>query len=307
MQKVSIVIPAYRSKDSLPILVERIENVLTTDEIDYEVIIIDDFSPDDTWEVLIKLKKIYERLIIIRLLRNSGQHNAILCGFSIAKGDIIVTMDDDLQNPPEEIPKLIAAINQGYDLAIGAYDSKKHSIRRNVGGNFVDAIQRNIFKLPKNFQLTSFRAIRKVVVENVNSMSAVYPYITSMLLSHTSSYTNVPVHHDLRIFGKSNYDFNKSISLAFNLLLNYSNYPLYLVLFFCLAALGFSVLLGAIVIWKALFIGISISGWASTIVVITFFNALILFALVIHSLFLSRLNQQLTRSRVSFTIGEIHE
>ena len=95
---------------------------------DYEVIIIDDYSPDDTWEVLLKLKKIYERLIIVRLLRNSGQHNAILCGFSIAKGDIIITMDDDLQNPPEEITKLIAAINQADLLQLESIFAQKSSV-----------------------------------------------------------------------------------------------------------------------------------------------------------------------------------
>lgn len=307
MAAISVVIPAYRSRDSLSILMERLEAVLTRLKKTFEIIIVDDCSPDDTWAVLKELKKGRPHLKIVRLLRNSGQHNAILCGFSIAHGDIIVTMDDDLQNPPEEIPKLLDAIGEGYDLAVGAYDSKKHSPSRNLSGKLVDDVQRRIFHLPKDFQLTSFRAVRKIVVDNVVAMGGVFPYVTSMLLSHTSSYVNVPVRHEPRRFGKSNYNLKRGLLLAFNLLLSYSPYPLYFVVALCLGALGVSAALGGYVAWKAILDGSSVPGWASTLSAISFFNGLILLALVIHSLYLSRLNQQITRSRVSFTIGELHE
>lgn len=305
--KISVVVPAYRSSDSLPTLVSRLETVLASRGQDFEIIIIDDCSPDDTWKVLQGLKNSRPHLKIVRLLRNSGQHNAILCGLSVAQGDVIVTMDDDLQNPPEEVPKLLDAIDEGYNLAIGAYDSKKHATGRNLGGKLVDSLQRHMFKLPEDFQLTSFRAVRKIVVDNVVAMSAVYPYITSMLLSHTSSYVNVPVRHEQRSFGKSNYNMARSLRLAFNLLLSYSSYPLYFVIALCLGALGMSAALGVFLLWKVFLDGSSVPGWASTLLAISFFNGLILLALVIHSLYLSRLNQQVTRSRVSFTIGEIRE
>lgn len=305
--KISVVVPAYRSRDSLPPLVSRLETVLTARGQDFEIIVIDDCSPDDTWKVLQELKCNHPHLKIVRLLQNSGQHNAILCGLSIARGDVIVTMDDDLQNPPEEVPKLLDAIAQGYSLAIGAYDSKKHTAGRNLGGKLVDSLQRRMFALPKDFQLTSFRAVRKVVVDNVVAMSAVYPYITSMLFSHTSSYVNVPVRHELRPFGTSNYNMSRSLRLAFNLLLSYSSYPLYFVVALCLGALGISVALALFLLWKVFMVGSPVPGWASTMFTISFSNSLILLALVIHSLYLSRLNQQVTRSRVSFTIGEIHE
>ena len=303
---VSIVIPAYRSRDSLPILIERIETVLSGIGRRFEVVVVDDCSPDDTWEVLKRLKEGHASLRIVRLMRNSGQHNAILCGFSLARGDVIVTMDDDLQNAPEDIPKLVAAVDDGFDLAVGAYAEKKHSKSRNLGGSMVDATQRRIFGLPPTFQLTSFRAIDRPVVENVVAMGGVFPYVTSMLLSHTSRYTNVPVSHEERRFGTSNYNLKRSALLAFNLLLNYSTYPLYLVVALCLLALGCSAVLSTWVAWKSL-IGTSVPGWASTITAISFFNGLILLALVVHSLYLSRLNQQVTRSRVGFTVGELRE
>ena len=302
---ISVVIPAYKARDSLPLLIRKLDAVLNRTGQRFEIIVVDDSSPDDTWECLKMLKHIHPQLKIIRLLRNSGQHNALLCGFSLAKGSIVITMDDDLQNPPEEVPKLIAAIQKGYDLAIGAYDSKQHSASRNAAGKLIDAVQRRIFHLPSDFQLTSFRGVRKVVVDNVLTMGGVFPYITSMLLSHTSRCVNVPVHHEPRPFGSSNYNLKRSILLAFNLLLSYSPYPLYLVATLCFGAFSVSIGFSAGALFKGV-IGSTMPGWASTVIAISFFNAWILLALMIHGLYLSRMNQQITRSRVGFTIGELH-
>ena len=103
MKSISVVIPAYQSSESLSILVTRLSSVLIALEADYEIIIVDDCSPDNTWAVLKALKDVYPQLTIVRLLKNSGQHNALLCGFSLAQGDVVVTMDDDLQNLPEDV------------------------------------------------------------------------------------------------------------------------------------------------------------------------------------------------------------
>jgi polyisoprenyl-phosphate glycosyltransferase len=307
-QMISIVIPAYRSRESLPFLVDGIETVLTAAISDFEIIVVDDCSPDDTWAVLSALKEAgHPRLRIVRLLKNSGQHNALLCGFSLARGDVVITMDDDLQNPPEEIPKLLTAINAGYDLVIGSYDGKKHTPVRNFGGSLIDNVQRRIFKLPEDFQLTSFRAVRRVVIDNVVAMGGAFPYVTSMLLSHAARAVNVPVRHDPRRYGVSNYNLRRSALLACNLLLSYSAYPLYLVMALCIAALGCAGALSLFVLWKAFIDSGTIPGWASTILALSFFSGLILLVLVIHSLYLSRLSQQLTRSRVSFSIGELRD
>ena len=303
---VSVVIPAYKSSDSLPLLIRKLDAVLNRTGQPFEIIVVDDSSPDDTWECLKVLKQIYPQLKIIRLLRNSGQHNALLCGLSLARGSIVITMDDDLQNPPEEVPKLVDAIQKGYDLAIGAYDSKQHSAGRNAGGKLIDGVQRRIFHLPSDFQLTSFRAVRKVVVDNVLSMGGAFPYITSMLLSHTSRCVNVPVHHEPRRLGVSNYDVKRSFLLACNLLLSYSLYPIYLVATLCLSAFALSIWITLWALFERL-AGSTLPGWASTLIATSFFSGLILFALVIHGLYLSRVNQQITRSRVGFAIGEMHE
>lgn len=305
---VSIVIPVYRSEASLQILVRRILDVFAARPERPEIVLVDDVSPDGSWDVLKELKAAHpDDLKIARLLRNSGQHNAILCGFSLATGDIVVTMDDDLQNPPEEIPKLLDAIESGYDLAIGAYDSKKHGRARNVSGGLIDRVQRSIFHLPSTFQLTSFRAAKRVVVQHVCQMGGAFPYVTSMLLASASSYTNVPVRHDARPFGRSNYNMRRSISLASNLIFSYSNYPVYAVALACVGALLFSVAYGAFVLLRASTQGTGIPGWASTIVILTFFNTVVLLCILIFSIYLARLSQQVTRSRIQYAIREIHE
>jgi polyisoprenyl-phosphate glycosyltransferase len=308
VNRVSIVIPVYRSAQAIPELVDRLIKVLQSNYRDFEIILIDDCSPDESWEVLKQLKAQFGApLKIVHLLFNRGQHNAILCGFSRVTGDVVVTMDDDLQNPPEEIPKLIEAIEKGFDLAIGAYDSKKHSNFRNALGYSVDAVQRHIFALPRDFQLTSFRAAARQVIDQVNQMGGAFPYITCMLFSNAATYTNIPVRHNIRRYGKSSYNFKKGLRLLANLLLSYSNYPLYFVGFLCVAAFLFCTAFAGVTIYDVTVYGKSVPGWASTILILTGFSALILFSLLIVLLYIVRINQQITRTRVNYAIGDLYE
>ncbi len=305
---ISVVIPVYNSEESLPILIERLFLVLKKMDRDCEVILVDDRSRDNSWQVIKELRARYPSFIkMARLLINSGQHNAILCGLYLAKGGIVITMDDDLQNPPEEIPKLVEAIDSGYDLAIGAYEEKKHTGFRNAGGRFIDWTLRKIFKLPSEFQLTSYRAVRKVVIDNVCRMGGVYPYITAMMLSNAASYTNVLIRHDARTFGKSNYSMGNSLSLAANLIFNYSSYPLYVV-----AALGLFFFLGSVIFGTTLMIrtllyGSAVPGWASTVIIMSLSNALNILCLVVLGIYISRMSQQMTRTRLPYTISELYE
>ncbi len=306
--KISIVIPVFNSEESLPILTERLHQVLTALGRDFEIIFVDDRSRDHSWHVLEQLKAQYgPTLRIARLLVNSGQHNAVLCGLYLSTGAIVITMDDDLQNPPEEIPKLVAAIDQGYDLAIGAYDSKKHTRIRNLGGDMIDWLLRRIFNLPSDFQLTSFRAAKRIVVDNVCQMGGVFPYITAMMFSNASNYANVPVRHDPRPYGRSNYNLNRSLRLAANLIFSYSSYPLQFIMILCLLALLVSVAFGMITIVRVFLADITVPGWASTVVIVSFFNALTLLGLVIFGVYISRISQQITRTRLPYTISELYE
>lgn len=306
--KISVVIPVYRSEQSLRILVPRLVSVFKSMGRPVEIVLVDDASPDGSWTVLRKLKEEFgDTLKIARLLKNRGQHNAILCGLSLSTAEYIITMDDDLQNPPEEIPKLVDALGRGYDLVIGAYDSKKHAALRNLGGRLIDWTIRRVFGLPSGFQLTSFRAVRRIVAESALQMSGVFPYITCMLLSNASNYANVAVRHEPRQFGRSNYRMRQSLILAANLIFSYSAYPLYFIGLLCLIAFMLSMLIGIRAIYNTLAYGAAVPGWASTVVIVSFFNGLILLCMSIFGLYLLRLHQQITRTRVSYTISELYE
>lgn len=306
--QLSIVIPVYNSQITLPHLVSRLREVLDQQYAAYEIVLVDDGSRDQSWSILEQLKAAHgARLRIARLLINSGQHNATLCGLNLSRGEIVITMDDDLQNPPEEIPKLVEAIQRGFDLAIGAYDSKKHSRFRNLGGHIVDMALRGIFRLPTGFQLTSFRAARRPVVENACHMGGVFPYITAMLFANASSYTNVPVCHEPRGHGRSNYNLRRSLKLVANLLFSYSSYPVWLMLALTIGAFLVSLVFGILTIIRALSQDISVPGWASTVVIVSLFNAMTMLSLTVFGVYLARISQQLTRSRRPYVIRDLHD
>src|SRR5207249_4958676 len=144
----SVVIPVYRSAPTLGQLVTRLRAVLVGTGLDYEIVFVEDGSPDDSWRVLEELRRRHpERIVAVQLMRNYGQHNALMCGFRRSRGELVVTMDDDLQNPPEQIPKLLAAIKRGdYDLVYGSYGGKKHSPWRNLSSGVVNAFYRRVFR-----------------------------------------------------------------------------------------------------------------------------------------------------------------
>jgi polyisoprenyl-phosphate glycosyltransferase len=171
----------------------------------------------------------------------------------------------------------------------------------------IDTLQRWMFKLPGDFQLTSFRAIKRPVVDLVCQLGGTFPYITCMLFSNAASYVSVPVRHEPRQYGPSNYTIKRSLSLAANLLISYSPYPLYLVGFLCAIAFLFCATFGMMTLLNVLLYGTSVPGWASTVLIITGFNAITLLALLIVMIYIVRINQQLTRTRIGYAISEIYE
>ena len=305
--RVSVVIPVYQSARTMPELARRLKAVLADCEGGYEIICIDDHSPDDSWKAIEAWSQEDPNVRGIRLRRNAGQHNAILCGLTHASGDVVITMDDDLQNPPEEIPKLVQALERGFDVAIGAYESKQHAVVRNVSGGLVDRVQRMMFGLPRSFQLTSFRAIRGDVARAVAVQTSTFPYITSMILAHAGSYVNVPVRHDPRQHGSSNYGLVKSLRLASNLLMAYSVIPLLVAAVACAGVLLASALFAGWVLIRALVEGGTPPGWASTVLITTGLTTLNLGVLLLLLLYVSRMYRQVMRSQVPFSVERMIE
>ena len=233
---ISVVIPVYRSAVTLKELTGRLIRVLDGTGRRYEIIFVDDGSPDDSWRVLSELHaQCPDSVVAVRLTRNFGQHNALMCGFQHVRGRLIVTMDDDLQNPPEEIPKLLQTIEAGdYDVVYGRYIEKKHEPWRNLGSLVVNVFYRLVFR--SRITVGAFRIIRQDMMPGVLSYNLNFTFVDGLLAWNTQRIGEVPVEHVSRQSGRSGYSLWKLGNLALNLFTNFSLLPLRLV-----SALGLSI------------------------------------------------------------------
>ena len=300
MIKYSIVIPVYNSVDSLAQIVECVSKSLENYSSDFEIIFIDDDSPNqDTWLELKKLRQQHSKVKIIRLRKNHGQHKAILCGFQHAQGEFIITMDDDLQHPPEEISKLIDGINNHpeADVVIGTYESKQHNLFRNLGTNVLNRITSYVFDKPLDLKLTSFRIMRKCIAESVLDYKTYHPRIGNILLQVTSKIINVKVKHDSRHYGRSGYTTRRLFADAITNIISNSALPLKLVSYLGFICSILSILLTIYFLVKRVFVGISIPGWTTIFLALTFFFGILFFTLGIIGEYLSRILLEVTGSK----------
>lgn len=293
--EISIVIPVYNSEESLEKLFNRLSIILRNITAHYEVLLIDDASNDGSFSVLKGLSQKDPRFKVIRLMRNYGQHSAIMCGFNFANGRYIITMDDDLQNPPEEIPKLLSKIKEGYDVVIGRPVEKKHSTYRNFGSYLIGLCFEKIFKKPKNIKMSSFRIIDKQIVDSLVRNKSPYPMIDALLLSHTLNIVNIDVVHHTRQHGKSNYSLVKSLKLSFDLLVNYSTIPLQFISIngFVFAIIGLIIALYAVL--GKIFGFINAAGWPSIVALISIFSGIILMSFGMIGEYLIRIIGQVSQ------------
>lgn len=306
--RVAIVIPCYRSAASIPELARRLVAALTTAGHAHEILFIDDASPSPaTWTAIRQTRSEFPDTVRgCRLATNVGQHNAIQCGFAqLSPGvEVVVTMDDDLQHRPEDVPALVQAVDEGADLAIGAYDVKQHAGWRNLGGRITDGALRRLFGLPSGFQLTSFRAIRRFATDDVLENRSRYSYLSAALLSATCHRVNVPVSHEARVEGRSGYSLATSAELAANLFLSYSRWPLYMVVgLFAASFLGTSAIMAwAFIRW--LVADHAPEGWASTIMVLGITSTFNLAGLAVVALLSTRSHRQLVGASGGWRIAE---
>lgn len=301
--KYSVVIPVYNSEATLEELCQRISAVFNNIGHPYEIILVNDASSDGSWLIMRKLKESLSNIKIIQLMRNFGQHNAVICGLHYVTGDYVITMDDDLQNPPEEIPKLISKITDGYDVVIGAQKIKQHSSFKNLSSFVIRYLNEKIFNKPKELRLSSYRIFTRAVADEIKALRTPYPYISGQLLSITSNIVNVEVIHDKRKYGKSTYSFRKLLSLALNLIINYSSLPLKILTFIGINVAAISFFLGIYFMAKKLFIGIPVEGWTSVVVLVSFFNGLLLIIVSIIGEYLVRIINEVS-NRQQFVIRE---
>jgi glycosyltransferase involved in cell wall biosynthesis len=226
-ESMTVVVPVYNSENSIEQFYKMLSKELKTLCHDYEIIMVDDGSKDSSYEKLKKLHSIDSRVKIIQLDGNFGQQNALMCGFHHSTGEYIVTMDDDMQHPPEEIYKLKKKIDEGYDVVYGIPIIKQHSIYRKIGSKMTDYLFNKICLKPKNVKISSFRIIRKSILNEIIKDNTSFVYISAITFKNTNKVSNVFVKHNVRKYGKSNYDFYKLFKLFTKLYMYYSKYKIF--------------------------------------------------------------------------------
>lgn len=305
--KYSIVVPVYNSEKTLDELHSRIKSVFENITEDYEVIFVDDCSIDESWEKLKNLHKIDKRVKIIHLLRNFGQANATVCGFNHCNGDYIILMDDDLQNPPEEIPKLISKIKEGYMVVMGKYEVKQHSKFENFLSRIFQILMRNILKIPKDIFISGFAIHKSNVIKNIIAIKNSYVFYPALVFrsAPVNKITNINVIHNKRKVGKSNYKFLKIFKLSLNLIINFSSLPLVLVGIFGFMISSLSIGYGSmIMVRNFLNPNYGLEGWKSLMVAITFLSGAILMSIGIIGEYLRRILGEISYE-TQYVIGEM--
>ena len=223
---ISVVVPVYNGENSIGELGNRLIKVLTSITHEYEIIMVDDGSTDNSFSEMSKLHANCKAVNVICLAGNFGQQNAIMCGLRHTTGDFVITIDDDLQHPPEEIPKLLLKLEEGFDVVYGIPAAKNQSIIRNLGTIVTDLFFRLVCLKPKAVKVGSFRGLKRQVVEKISTeKNRSFVYITAITLKHTKNIGNVTVEHANRQYGSSNYNLFKLINLFCKLFINYSGLP----------------------------------------------------------------------------------
>lgn len=224
---VSFVIPCYRSALTLEKVVEEVDTTMASmEDYDYEMVLVNDCSPDDTFSVIRKLCTDNNKIKGINLARNFGQHAALMAGFAHAGGDVIVCLDDDGQTPADEVGKLLAAIEEGADVVYAQYGNKKHSLFRNFGSRLNDLMTRVMLGKPKELYVSSYFAMKRFVAEEICRYDNAYPYVIGLVLRTTKNIVNVSVTHREREVGTSGYTLRKLINLWVNGFTSFSVKPL---------------------------------------------------------------------------------
>lgn len=220
---ISVVIPVYNSSKTLEILVERLDSELKKLCYKYEIIMVDDCSRDDSFNVMKKIYDSEDNIKIVKLSENFGQQNAIICGFNEAEGDYVVTIDDDLQHLPEEIGKLLEEIDKGYDVVYGIPEKKQHSRVRNFGTEMTNLLFNKLFNKPEEIRISSFRVVKREIVDRIKGYRDSFVYISALTFKNTRNIGNVSVAHNPREHGRSNYNVYKLFKLYIKIYVYYSN------------------------------------------------------------------------------------
>lgn len=224
---ISIVIPVYNSEKTISKLCQNIIKVMTDHHLAFEIVLVDDRSHDQSYQKMQILSKTHQQITSIRLKENYGQQNALLCGLRYAKGDYVVTMDDDCQQDPEDIILLLNMLKQGYDVVYGIpYENSKKQYRHR-GTQLKEFIFRTLLGKPKDIKLTSYRIMNKDTVEKIKKETVSHVYLSATILKHTKNIGNKKVRYYDRVYGQSNYTLKKLIHLLLHVVIYYGQVPFF--------------------------------------------------------------------------------
>lgn len=303
---ISVVIPVYNSSTILTELVARLGPVLESAAGEYELILVNDGSRDGSWEVICDLVSSYRWVRGVNLMRNYGQHNALLCGIRLVRNETIVTMDDDLQHLPEEIPKLLKKLDEGYDVVYGTPAQEQHGLLRDAASVVTKSALQATIGAETARMVSAFRAFRTMLCQAFADYRGSFVSLDVLLTWGTTRFTAVPLMHQARRAGDSNYTLWKLVTHAFNMMTGFSTVPLQMasILGFLFTLFGFIVLL--FVIGNYFVRGGSVPGFSFLACTVAIFSGVQLLLLGIFGEYLARIHFR-SMDRPSSAIREIRE
>lgn len=272
--EISIVVPVYNSENCLEQLSQQISAALQ--QINYELILVNDKSKDKSWEKIVTLSQADCRIKGVSLKKNSGQDNAIMAGLSQSVGSYVVIMDDDLQHSPSDILKLYQKCREGFDICYSFFPDKKQSLWKNAGSALNGYLAELFLKKPKKLYLSPFKILHSSVVKDIVNYRGPFPYIDGIILSVTSNISQVELKHHKRHDGSGNYSFLKSVSVFLKHITGYSLYPLRMATIIGILSASLSFMLGVWFVIDYVTNNVHVEGWITLVLLIVFFNGLIL-------------------------------
>jgi undecaprenyl-phosphate 4-deoxy-4-formamido-L-arabinose transferase len=266
----SVVVPVYRSEACLEALIAAISDALDPTGREYEVVLVNDYSPDDSWSIIQALCQDNPNVVGVDLRRNFGQDNALITGLRLARGRYVAIMDDDLQHDPRDLPALLDKIEEGADAVYADFRTKQQKLWKNVGSWLNGKVAQWVINKPKGIYLSPYKIIRKEVVETICKYEGPDPYIDGLLFQVTSRIEQIPVEHHPRYAGRSTYTVWKSLRVSGRLMFSFSARPMRLVSWFGFFFAALGLLLATFVILYRLFFPQDFPpnavGWASLMV-----------------------------------------
>lgn len=275
--KLSVCVPVYYGEATVARLVEELTTVLAS--VDLEIVLVNDGSKDGSEALLNRLADQYDHVTAISLRRNYGEHNAVMCALAHCTGDYAAIIDDDFQNPPSEILKLVAEVEKGFDVVYSKYHSKKHHPLRNLGSWFNGVMATALLRKPKDLYLSSFKVIARPLIDEIVQYKGPFPYIDGLILRATDNVTAVFVDHQSRKEGRSTYTVGKLLNLWLNMFVNFSIRPMRVITMLGIVTALASVATGVFVIVDKIINPQTAAGWASLASLVLFIGGVQTFAL----------------------------